>query len=483
MVLFALKKAQFRMNKGKISLKYCFTLWSLIIPVFLNGSESHSSSQISTLSHKRVVIIPRVRCSHLNAQAPEDATPEVKLSWQILPKISTILRTLMYHEQQGIDGAFFRFNHEDIGNTWANCHEVASESLESSLILDEGEDTSTQVQTFRRNKYFIHYKNTAIGRLINAGIKVYQLKKNRDGSTQNRKERNRLYWGREIMHHKFLLFKSNALSKGPLLVTGSYNGTRNADTYNWENIVILDEKKVIQNFKDELDRVQAAGPELLESTIQETSDSSDDDTLGATPQQVKEGFLYGKEYHLEPSIKGQKAGFTGPDNENYWSIPTLISSLLRREKINQIYGALELCNDPTIANAIGKSPDITGTLIVNEKGSKCGDLHAKGIQIRKAEKKATSNFASETMHNKFVILYGLENKAWLITSSGHPNLNANELSWEASIVITDLKTIALFKKEFDLLASDEHSKNVFPTRASSSSSSITNHKRKADAVN
>lgn len=51
------------------------------------------------------------------------------------------------------------------------------------------------------------------------------------------------------MHHKFALFDDE------LLLTGSYNWTRGAASYNEENLVVLSERALIAQFREEFDRL------------------------------------------------------------------------------------------------------------------------------------------------------------------------------------------------------------------------------------
>jgi len=55
--------------------------------------------------------------------------------------------------------------------------------------------------------------------------------------------------GRGIMHDKFAIFDS------ALLVTGSYNWTANAEGYNWENAVFLNDRSIIRAYQDEFEKM------------------------------------------------------------------------------------------------------------------------------------------------------------------------------------------------------------------------------------
>jgi phosphatidylserine/phosphatidylglycerophosphate/cardiolipin synthase-like enzyme len=60
--------------------------------------------------------------------------------------------------------------------------------------------------------------------------------------------------GRGIMHNKFAIFD------GKILLTGSYNWTENAEKYNWENVIIIEDTAVVRAYRDEFEKMwKAAG--------------------------------------------------------------------------------------------------------------------------------------------------------------------------------------------------------------------------------
>jgi len=54
---------------------------------------------------------------------------------------------------------------------------------------------------------------------------------------------------RGIMHHKFAIFDD------ALLATGSYNWTKGAEAYNYENIIFTDDPAMIRSYKQEFNRL------------------------------------------------------------------------------------------------------------------------------------------------------------------------------------------------------------------------------------
>ncbi len=60
-------------------------------------------------------------------------------------------------------------------------------------------------------------------------------------------------YGRGMMHHKFMLINKT------YLVTGSYNWSTNAEKYNYENCLILDESKLITEYSAEYEKIWKEG--------------------------------------------------------------------------------------------------------------------------------------------------------------------------------------------------------------------------------
>jgi phosphatidylserine/phosphatidylglycerophosphate/cardiolipin synthase-like enzyme len=51
------------------------------------------------------------------------------------------------------------------------------------------------------------------------------------------------------MHHKFAIFDDR------LVATGSYNWTQSAERANYENLILLDDPKVVARFTEEFQRL------------------------------------------------------------------------------------------------------------------------------------------------------------------------------------------------------------------------------------
>lgn len=59
----------------------------------------------------------------------------------------------------------------------------------------------------------------------------------------------------EQMHHKFFIFKKNLLNKS-LLVVGSYNPTPYGNTSSWDDIIILDDQKLIGQYIERFETIK-----------------------------------------------------------------------------------------------------------------------------------------------------------------------------------------------------------------------------------
>ncbi len=67
--------------------------------------------------------------------------------------------------------------------------------------------------------------------------------------------KNKKTW--ETNHHKFFVFKRNVLDK-PLVWTGSYNVTGHSNENSWENVVVLDDTEVIDDYMQEFAIINSA---------------------------------------------------------------------------------------------------------------------------------------------------------------------------------------------------------------------------------
>ncbi len=87
------------------------------------------------------------------------------------------------------------------------------------------------------------------------GISVYIFDLPRKISKKNRYSNNRL------MHHKFITFEKNIDGKN-ILINGSFNCTVSAQKNNRENIVILDDKELFDQFNAEYEEIKKSSRPL-----------------------------------------------------------------------------------------------------------------------------------------------------------------------------------------------------------------------------
>ena len=89
-------------------------------------------------------------------------------------------------------------------------------------------------------------KFSKINMLKDAGLMVYLYEpKNESGMFS------------EIMHHKFLVFEKNVHDKA-LLWTGSFNLTKSANERNHENVVIIQEPALVEQYDKKFDQIKEA---------------------------------------------------------------------------------------------------------------------------------------------------------------------------------------------------------------------------------
>lgn len=150
------------------------------------------------------------------------------------PNIKPMLANLIAEEQESIESACYQFTLFDLAQLMVE--NVQKKQLRSELVVDD-------VLDYFKNdpKNYIAMSYALIWLKLN-GIPVSAC----DIRNKKREE----FGGFGNMHHKFFIFGKNGKTKKPLLLTGSFNCTGQADVRNWENAVILDVPEVINKFRD-----------------------------------------------------------------------------------------------------------------------------------------------------------------------------------------------------------------------------------------
>lgn len=123
-------------------------------------------------------------------------------------------------EQAAILVAIFMITDKDIAQALIDAH---MRGVHVEIITDVG---------CRRDKF------GKVDMLKKAGIVVYVYKPQSANAFIS-----------DIMHHKFVIFEKNRSAK-PLLWTGSFNFTKSANLNNQENVLIIDDRSVIDRYKD-----------------------------------------------------------------------------------------------------------------------------------------------------------------------------------------------------------------------------------------
>lgn len=134
--------------------------------------------------------------------------------------IADHLRDLIDKEQKSIRIAIYGFTHYRIGTALINAKK-------------RGVDIEVLVDPFSIGT------KTPIKRLVDAGIPVFVF------SPKNKQE------GKHpLLHDKFCIFGES------LVWTGSFNFTYSADSQHQENVVILDEKELIEKFAKQFQTIK-----------------------------------------------------------------------------------------------------------------------------------------------------------------------------------------------------------------------------------
>lgn len=134
--------------------------------------------------------------------------------------LETILIQLINAEQQSIKIAVFSFTNGDIANALLAAHK---RGIEVEIITD----ISCLKDKFNK-----------IDLLKKGGIKIFIYNPRNTTMLNN------------IMHNKFVLFSKNVNGKA-LLWTGSFNFTKSARINNQENVIIIDEKNLIERYQNQ----------------------------------------------------------------------------------------------------------------------------------------------------------------------------------------------------------------------------------------
>ncbi len=147
------------------------------------------------------------------------------------PRIGDVIKNLISNERKRITGAIYRFTLFDVAKKLV---EKKKSNINSLFVVNKDfqDDSCAAIRLLRKNKIGVYQQDTPLDRI----------------------QDNEGYF--DIMHHKFLIFSRNSTGK-PLLVTGSFNFTGQANNKNAENIIILDDAEIIKQFRNEFKLLKA----------------------------------------------------------------------------------------------------------------------------------------------------------------------------------------------------------------------------------
>lgn len=151
------------------------------------------------------------------------------------------------NEQEAVRGAFYRFTL--YGAAEAIVKGIKERNITAKIVVD-GEHTS---------KDFC----SPLKLIIQGGGKVFQVSKSRFTDKPGKFE---------IMHHKFMIFRSNIDGK-KLLWTGSWNATGQASDKNSENVMIINDQDAIAKFEEEMIALKGISTALTPQTCVSLKDT------------------------------------------------------------------------------------------------------------------------------------------------------------------------------------------------------------------
>jgi hypothetical protein len=149
------------------------------------------------------------------------------------PSLDSILETLIMNEQKGISVCCF---HITLYNIAERLVDQKNEGVQIELVTNQTQGDTAPLQGLKH--------------MIDNGISLMT-------------PRNRSY---EMNHHKFFIFTSNVLSK-PLVCYGSYNPTGCSNVNSWDDITILDDAGVIQDFRNRFEEIKAASQPIIQEAL------------------------------------------------------------------------------------------------------------------------------------------------------------------------------------------------------------------------
>lgn len=148
-------------------------------------------------------------CSHTNPANQPVSTPPIEVHFSPDGGIQKRIIKAIDQSKSSIDIAIYSFTNDKIAQS---LKEAKDRGVKIRIIMDSRQTKSNHSQhTFLKDN----------------GFEV-KLKKGT---------------ARGLMHHKFIIFD------GQLLMTGSYNITKNAERYNYENVLFISNRPVVEKYQ------------------------------------------------------------------------------------------------------------------------------------------------------------------------------------------------------------------------------------------
>ena len=131
--------------------------------------------------------------------------------------VQGLLIDLIKNEQKSIKAAVFSFTDGDVAQALLDARK-RNVTVEIVTDISAARDKFNKIEMLQKNKVPVHVYNPKTITVLN-----------------------------NIMHNKFVLFGKNVGGKS-LLWTGSFNFTKSAHKQNQENVIVLDERHLIERY-------------------------------------------------------------------------------------------------------------------------------------------------------------------------------------------------------------------------------------------
>lgn len=355
------------------------------------------------------------------------------------PNIREVLKTLISHETKGVWTAQYNFLQYDVSQVWADQIDAVPD-LKGAVIVDKG-----------YSKKYIG----ALKLLHDKGVKLKAVTTERKLKSPHKLNQAAKF---EIMHHKFFIFGSNARGRR-LIITGSYNNSGKSSESNWENIVLLDDKKSVDKFIIHFNLLLKQATTIPTSHLKALKHENPytlrlNGKGSGLPRYKKDA----RKLVIRAAEEGsQPQALFSPD------IRAVVCNLISHEK-QGIQGAVYSFSADDYARAWEaqrKNNDITSRLFLDKEFNTdlieaVKRLKACGVELLVTDKprsltsayKGSSLNNWEEMHHKFLIFEDTVNhRRLVITGSCNLGGHANEYNWENLVIIDDTESIDSFLEE------------------------------------